>query len=231
MTELSKHIGSRIKLYRKQKNLSTDELAKYINKSKSTVSKYENGVIVIDIETLFDIAKVLGINVNQLIDYKQNFIQPLDEIKGFFSNNNFYIYFFDGRKKKITKGYMTISNSKKDVMLYMGINSFHEYLNCDTLYYGQIEIHDIVTNLSLKNQANEIERMNLIAINPINNVTSISSLMIGISGNPFIPAAIKCVISLNILKEDDELLNFLILNKDDFKLMKKYNFFTNQRIL
>ena len=69
MKEVSVHVGKRIRLYRKMKNMTIEVFAGLINKSKATVSKYENGDIAIDIETLFIIAQALDISVNQLIDY------------------------------------------------------------------------------------------------------------------------------------------------------------------
>ena len=71
MKEVSIHVGQRIRLYRKTKNLTIETFAGMIHKSKATVSKYENGDISIDIETLFTIAQALGVPVNQLIDYEE----------------------------------------------------------------------------------------------------------------------------------------------------------------
>lgn len=65
----SEHVGSRIKLYRKHKHLTLEEFSKLISRSPSTVSKYESGKIIIDVETLFEIAEALTISVNQLTDY------------------------------------------------------------------------------------------------------------------------------------------------------------------
>ena len=63
MKEVSIHVGQRIRLYRKTKNLTIETFAGMIHKSKATVSKYENGDISIDIETLFTIAQALGVPV------------------------------------------------------------------------------------------------------------------------------------------------------------------------
>ena len=57
MKEVSIHVGQRIRLYRKTKNLTIETFAGMIHKSKATVSKYENGDISIDIETLFTIGR------------------------------------------------------------------------------------------------------------------------------------------------------------------------------
>lgn len=234
MSDLINFVGNKIKLYRKQKKLSVEELAIEIGKSKSTVSKYETGKIIIDIETLNDIAHVLGINITQLIDYEDENTVSTEELRGFFSNNRFYIYFFDGRVRKITKGLLQINKkiekSVRKASIYMGVDNFTSPDNCKTLYYGEVEVHDIVTNMIFTNQANEIEKINIIAINPMSNEVTVSALMSGISGNPFIPAAFKCLISLKPLKENEEFLDSLKFNKDDIKLIKKYNFFTNQRL-
>ncbi|HBD64518.1 MAG TPA: XRE family transcriptional regulator, partial [Clostridiales bacterium] len=68
--ELLKYVGSQIKMFRKIKKLTIDDLAKMIGKSKSTVSKYESGEIAIDIATLYDIASALNTSMVILTDYQ-----------------------------------------------------------------------------------------------------------------------------------------------------------------
>ena len=67
--ELNAHVGNRIRTIRKGKKMSIQQLADAINKSKACVSKYEKGEITLDIPTLFDIAKVLEISRERLINY------------------------------------------------------------------------------------------------------------------------------------------------------------------
>ena len=64
---VTSEIGAKIKYFRKSKHFSLQEMADLLYKSKSTLSKYENGQISIDIETLYAIAKVLGVHVEQLL--------------------------------------------------------------------------------------------------------------------------------------------------------------------
>lgn len=71
MAEISQEIGRRIRAFRKMRKLTLDELALIIYKSKSTISKYEKGEISIDIETLYDIADALSVNIEQLLYYKR----------------------------------------------------------------------------------------------------------------------------------------------------------------
>ena len=69
MESISTFVGNKIKFYRKRNGYSLDQLAQIIHKSKSTLSKYENGNIALDVETLLEIAKALHVEVSQLVDY------------------------------------------------------------------------------------------------------------------------------------------------------------------
>ena len=70
MGSFSYHVGQRIKKYRKSRGYTIEQFSSMINKSKATLSKYENGTITIDIETLYEIAKALDIDMKCFIDYQ-----------------------------------------------------------------------------------------------------------------------------------------------------------------
>ena len=67
MSQISTEIGKQIRTFRKKRKMTLEALAAVICKSKSTVSKYENGEIPVDIETLYEIASALQIHVEQLL--------------------------------------------------------------------------------------------------------------------------------------------------------------------
>ena len=67
MSEITIEVGKRIRGMRKKRDMTLEELAAEIHKSKATVSKYEKGEIAVDIETLYEIADVLHIHVEQLL--------------------------------------------------------------------------------------------------------------------------------------------------------------------
>ena len=48
MGSFSYHVGQRIKKYRKSRGYTIEQFSAMINKSKATVSKYENGTITIE---------------------------------------------------------------------------------------------------------------------------------------------------------------------------------------
>jgi DNA-binding XRE family transcriptional regulator len=57
---------------RKTRKLTLAQLSQIIRKSQSTISKYETGEIVVDIETLYDIADALHIHAEQLLCCRRN---------------------------------------------------------------------------------------------------------------------------------------------------------------
>lgn len=61
-------IGRRIKRIRKSKGKTQDELAKYINRTKSSVNRIEKGnVKIIDTLLMLSIAEYLNVDVKELV--------------------------------------------------------------------------------------------------------------------------------------------------------------------
>lgn len=56
-------IPGKIKALRIEKNLTQQQLADLINKTLSSVKKYETGRVMITIDTLYDIAKALDVPI------------------------------------------------------------------------------------------------------------------------------------------------------------------------
>ncbi len=234
MKEVSIHIGGRIRLYRKAKKLTQLALAQKIHKSKATLSKYETGDITVDVETLFDIADVLGVKIQQLIDY----VPPAPAgarpkvVGGFFPQRHIYIYFYDGRTNKITRNLLEVDHDSSvgAATFYYDLEDFERYDECRNLYYGTVEYFDTVTNFSFENQSNRMEHVVLCAVNPFDRGEQVLGLLSGISRYPILPISIKCILSPSPLEENEELLNKLVLSKKDMKLIKNLNMFAVEQL-
>ena len=64
------NIGKRIKALRKNKNITQNELAEVLNVSLQSVSKWETGNSIPDVELLPIIARYFGITMDELFNYK-----------------------------------------------------------------------------------------------------------------------------------------------------------------
>src|SRR3712207_7207635 len=93
-------------MYRKNLGLTLQELANQIHKSKASVSKYENGDITLDVQTLFEISQALHVPMNRLINFEDEkeypapaFINPSGK-SPFYTSRRLYLYFYDGRRSE-----------------------------------------------------------------------------------------------------------------------------------
>lgn len=64
--DLPKYIGEKIRYYRKQLNLTQEELGRKINTGKSRISNYETGYRTPQQDDLFELADALNISINDL---------------------------------------------------------------------------------------------------------------------------------------------------------------------
>ena len=124
MSQISTEIGKQIRTFRKKRKMTLEALAAVICKSKSTVSKYENGEIPVDIETLYEIASALQIHVEQLLYCPPRHANLPDSKNSpaFFAGcSQFYAYVYDGRNKQLIRCVFDVL-SETDTSSYKIIN-------------------------------------------------------------------------------------------------------------
>lgn len=65
-------LGKNIAHTRKKKGMTQQELGALLDKDFQSISRIENGKVNISAHLLFEIAKSLGANVNDLIDFSKS---------------------------------------------------------------------------------------------------------------------------------------------------------------
>lgn len=214
------------------KNMTIEYFAGLIGKSKATVSKYENGDISIDIETLFVIADALDVSITQLIDYERvkNSVDSSADVEGkYCSKTRMYLYFFDGRRGRIVKNVVDVrGNGENGVFsadLYADLEDYENCYHCKYLYHGTMRRYDTFTNFNFENQNNKMERVFLYAINSFSHTGRMIGMFSGLSTQPMLPASFKFILSPDIMEEDEEMKELLKFSKEDIRSMKKLNMF------
>ena len=136
MSSFSYFVGQRIKKYRKSRGYTIEQFSAMINKSKATLSKYENGAITIDIETLYEISQVLDIDLKCFIDYQPPMFrtEPVLPKNSYFNQSLAYMYYYDGRIRQMVRSLLRFSHATDregiDVTLYMGVADFADPDHC-----------------------------------------------------------------------------------------------------
>lgn len=232
MSKINIEIGRRIRTFRKKRGMTLEDLSAVICKGKSTISKYENGEISVDIETMYDIADALRIHVEQLLYH------PLcradtgsrENCPAFFEGiSRFYAYIFDGRSNELIRCVLDLLPDTDDqsckVMMYMNFKDYEYYQRCENMYWGYMEHYDAITNIQLKNQDMPMERASVQILAAYLDLETKWGLFNGFSSRPMMPIAAKMLFSKERLRENEELYHKLKVSKEDIRILKHYNMF------
>lgn len=230
MRDLNSEIGEKIRIFRKRKGMTLEELAKALFKSKATVSKYERGEITLDIITLYEISNILNVNIEQLLFLKKesDIPTPSSSNPAFFSDiNQFYSYVYDGRVNKIMKCVFDIvpteARTGNNIYMYMNFKDYKNYQDCENTYHGTIDHYDTLTNIVMRNQDTYVEQVSISILASFLDSSTKLGLFFGISSRPLMPIAVKMLFSRNILKENEELVEQLKISREDIRLLRHYN--------
>lgn len=233
MSEINQYIGKQIRMYRKIQNLTLQQLANLIHKSRATVSKYETGEITLDVETLYDISVALHVHMNQLTDLPSLQLEAPSEpaISGiqspFFEARRLYFYFYEGRSRKLKDGIINIYPAKDQPGEYnasLTINAMSSTGRNSALYYiGKVTYSDMLIRFSFANQYNKLEEDLLYIFNPLEVRDFTEGLLCGISSADLKPCAFKCLVTLTPQEPTEELLQHLLFTKKELQRWKKLN--------
>lgn len=234
MSKITNHVGSRIKMYRKVQGMTLQELADRIHKSRATVSKYENGEIVVDIETLYDISQELNIGLNQLTDYRAEPVMPAEAVSTelsmkspFYQAKRLYFYFYDGRYNRLKDGIIDISakaDNAEDYEATLSISIVTQNgRSSKSRYLGSVVYSDVLIRFSFVNQLNALEEDLLYIFNPLELRDYTEGLLCGISSADFKPCAFKCIVTLTPQELDENFKKQLMFTPRDLNRWKKLN--------
>lgn len=232
MSEILNGVGRNIRAQRKKRGLTLDELSALVNKSKSTLSKYEKGEIAVDVETLYELADALHIHVEQLLYVREHRAGILagESSPAFFSGvTQFYSCLYDGRSHELLRSVIDILSQTEEnqykVMMYMNYKDLEHYQNCETTYYGFIEHYDAITNINLVNQDSPMERASAQILASYLDSDMKWALWNGLSSRPMMPIATKMLFTKKPLRGDEEIVQELKISREDVRLLRLYNMF------
>ena len=233
MSRINEHIGGRIRMYRKARELTLQQLADLIHKSRASVSKYENGEITLDVETLSEIADVLMVSPGQLMDFNppvpKTAKQPLNHSakSPFYQAKRLYFYFYDGRYKRLKDGIIDIyerENSPGNFEATLSISAVTPTGRSSEIYYtGKVVYSDMLIRFSFVNQCNAQEEDLLYIFNPLEIRDSTDGLLCGISSADFMPCAFKCLVTLTPQEHTERFKQQLLITKKELQKWQKLN--------
>lgn len=232
MSNINIHVGKMIRKYRKAANLTLQQLADAIHKSRATICKYENGDISMDIETLYEVSQVLQVSVPQLTDL-ETVPTEIDHLSAdaarkspFFQTKTLYFYFYDGRYNRMKDGVINIHEKEEDGSYRATFSICSVSGNgrsSESYYNGSVLYSDMLIRFSFVNQYNPLEEDLLYIFNPLEFRTRTDGLLCGISSADLMPCAFKCLVALEKQELNEELRKHLLFTKAELQRWKKLN--------
>lgn len=229
---INTHVGSRIRMYRKSRGMTLQQLADRIHKSRSSMSKYENGEITLDIETLAEIAEVLDVSINVLTDFYTTKKQEESPVtysgnSPFFHAKRLYFYFYDGRYQRLKDGLIDIRDTKNEEGYHEAVLSISSASpsgrNSEVYYTGKVVYSDMLIRFSFVNQWNTLEEDLLYIFNPLDIRDSTDGLLCGISSADLKPCAFKCLVTLSPREHTEELRDHLLFSRQEMQRWQRLN--------
>lgn len=221
-SSINQQIGAKIRFYRKMTKMSIDELAQAIGKSRATVSKYETGVIAIDVSTLVEIAAVLKINASYLINMpveKKIVAKTKNPLGG---ADHFYLYQRIHRKNHCS--YIRFENEEEDgrigVTFYYKLDNIRDFTQCEGIYCGHMNTKDNIVIFLLNNLYSEAEIIYLSFLIPLKKITTVPGIMTGIDTYSMRPTSIEVVLSKDLLSSM-EIGELFVASKEQIKKVKE----------
>ncbi len=248
--DIAKEIGNNIKFYRSRKHMSISELADAVCKSRATMYKYEAGQIIMDINTLYDLANILEVPVDHLL-YQPPMEAAQEDLAAvpvfFAERSRFYAYIYDGRSKKVSESVIDLVNRTEndvpsplpapdlqpavpipgeksfDLRMYMAVADLEHVQNCQHTYVGRMTHYGALTNMVFQNYNVPLEQYIISVPSPYIDGEEKWALAFGISSHPLMPTSTKMLLSKSPIKKDKALAQKLMITKEDIRIMKLYN--------
>lgn len=227
----AQQIGARIAFLRRLKGLTLAELAERVNKHKSTISKYESGQIIIDIESLKEVADALGVDVAQIVEMPNTSrltSAPIGPHNPFCLASTFYMYYFDGRSARLVSSVICLTSQhdgddRINASLYMDTPDPQNYLNCRYFYSGYMYPYDLTSFFIFENQAIHIEKLSLMAVHSFSDKNRFWGAFMGLSPQPFGPMIAKVLISNSMVPQEQLRQTDFKISRDEWKAFQRYN--------
>ena len=234
MSQITQHVGALIRSYRRAQGITLQQLADKIHKSRASVSKYETGEIVVDIETLYEISRALNVELTALTDYrpaKQPPKQSRQSYGGqspFFRAEELYFYFYDGRYNRLKDGVIYVRKDREAAdgsceASFSITSNTSAGRSGETHYSGRVVYSDMLIRFSFVNLFNALEEDLLYIFNPLEQRDFTEGLLCGISSSDLMPCAFKCLVTLTPREPTEELKQQLLITPQELRRWQKMN--------
>lgn len=220
-----KELGGKLRAIRKAKHISLHAVAQALNKSVSTIAKYETGEICIDLESFILLCEYLQINSSSLLT-NTNFADTADENRRYKSQmiDKAYFYYYRAYDHWIHRCILENDNTTLQSMLYFGVKSETDPYSCEYVYEGTVRYTDSHTYYVFYNTSKPFDMITI----TLPSLTNGQDYQIGLLSSITVyyqNMAGKILVSNSPITDAEFLKEKLTINKETIKELRRTNFF------
>ncbi|MBO5397639.1 MAG: helix-turn-helix domain-containing protein [Clostridia bacterium] len=218
--------GENFRRIRKLKKISVSDIAKQINKTDTTVYKYERGELIPDIETVLQICNALEINFDDLTKIKN--IEDTEKYsKNPFDANTMYLYYLGFKKLMLFKlefrqeaGFevVTFNDIKTNAIFFEG-----------TIESNQERAYIVMKNFFATNT--KFEKVQLIINLTYTADGNYVGVITGTEDRANMPMMKRCILTKEMINENNQeeiqkIKDRLKISKEELEHLTEENFLT-----
>lgn len=215
------NVGSILRVRRKAEGLTLDALAKKINKSTATLSKYEKGEIAIAMDVLADLCSVLNVDLCMLLSHAE------DKSRSSGTNRCLerrWIYWYKHSERNLHTAVLEYNTKTRNAVLFRNVRDVNNFYDCGYIYHGNIFISDHNIDCVVQNTAPPREYIK-IGIPTLSTEREFKTgLIVSINEN-YQNVAIKCLCSKTLMQDKAFLTERLQISMTEMKSIRDTNFF------
>ena len=224
-TDLYLDIGEKIRARRQSLNMTIEELSTALNKSISTVSKYERGTVQISIDVLVDICRILRLDIFSLLPDTMD-EEPAGNAERYRKHiaDRMYIYWYNGDKKRVQLSVAENNNHAQRSVLYYDVHDISDPHKCNYMYSGHIYYSDSSTSWVFQNQDPPFDTITL-WLPALSKKNSPRIGLLSCISYFYQAISMKVLASETPVSDEQQLIESLRVNQEDIKNLKRTNFF------
>lgn len=233
MDSICKQVGARLRTLRRERGYTLAEFAQVVHRSKSTISKYERGEISVDIATLDELARALGVSVSAFFETRAAGMKLMDVAEEKPEDmERLYLYIYSAHEGKPWVAHCALFLGKNSAHIYAELPDDEEIYNYRSCYFGILRRTNSFTRVIAVNPMHDDDVIILnyeLTLKPVMAYTCFAcSLSIG----QWYPLAMPALISTVPIKDEDWIKAQLRFTAKDMRAFRSINaFFHHTRSL